>query len=173
MSDAPVMAAPAGKVIAAPPRRQAQAPGPCSLVIFGAGGDLTKRLLVPALYNLARTKLLPEKFAIVGVDLAQQTVEDWRNSLHSMLQSFIGNQSSESALESIDEDVWNRLAGCMSYLQGDMTDQSFYRKIGQHLQDLAGSKGVGENVIFYLAVADRFFSTIVEHIGKAGLAQEC
>ena len=64
---------------------------PCAMVIFGAGGDLTKRLLVPALYNLSRTKVLPEKFALIGVDLAEGTAESWREHLYDMLKSFVGN----------------------------------------------------------------------------------
>ena len=66
----PAAAHPQGEVLTAPPRRTAKPPGPCSMVIFGAGGDLTKRLLVPALYNLATTGLLPEHFELIGVDLA-------------------------------------------------------------------------------------------------------
>ena len=73
------------------------------MVIFGAGGDLTKRLLVPALYNMACAKPVPEHFAIIGVDLADRTVDDWRQSLLDMLRSFVGNPDSESDLEAIDQ----------------------------------------------------------------------
>ena len=76
------------------------------MVIFGAGGDLTRRLLIPALYNLANTGLLPEHFAIVGVDLADRSLDDWRNSLHDMLQSFVGNPSSESRIPALDGSAW-------------------------------------------------------------------
>ena len=55
------------QLIECPPRRQPKPADPCAMVIFGASGDLTKRLLVPALYNLSRTKLLPEQFAVIGV----------------------------------------------------------------------------------------------------------
>ena len=74
--------------MAAPPRRTAHAPGPCAMVIFGAAGDLTKRLLVPALYNLATTKLLPEYFELIGVDLADLDANAWRDSLHKMMEEF-------------------------------------------------------------------------------------
>jgi glucose-6-phosphate 1-dehydrogenase len=59
------------------------------MVIFGAAGDLTKRLVVPALYNLACAKLLPQEFAIVGVDLAKKSDDEWRESLAEMLQQFV------------------------------------------------------------------------------------
>lgn len=67
----------------------ARAAGPCSMVIFGAGGDLTKRLVVPALYNLACAKLLPDQFAITGVDLADVPPEKWHESLEQMTQQFV------------------------------------------------------------------------------------
>jgi glucose-6-phosphate 1-dehydrogenase len=69
------------QVIAAPPRRQPRPADPCAMVIFGAGGDLTKRLVVPALYNLSRTKVLPDKFALIGVDRAEGDAESWRDHL--------------------------------------------------------------------------------------------
>jgi glucose-6-phosphate 1-dehydrogenase len=69
---------PAARVIEASPRRQPSPADPCAMVIFGASGDLTKRLVMPALYNLSRTKVLPEKFALIGVDLAEGTAESWQ-----------------------------------------------------------------------------------------------
>lgn len=75
------------------PRRQSSAADPCAMVLFGGTGDLTKRLLMPALYNLSRTKLLPEKFALIGVDLAKGTAESWRDHLYDRLKSFVGNSA--------------------------------------------------------------------------------
>ncbi|HQT80357.1 MAG TPA: glucose-6-phosphate dehydrogenase, partial [Rhodopila sp.] len=69
----------AAQVVSAPPRRSAHPPGPCAMVIFGAGGDLTKRLLVPALYNLTTTGLLPEHFELIGVDLADLDTQSWND----------------------------------------------------------------------------------------------
>src|SRR5579863_8975097 len=83
------------KVVEPLPRREARPADPCAIVIFGAGGDLTKRLVVPALYNLARTKVLPEKFALIGVDLAAGTAENWRDHLYDMMKSFVRNASAE------------------------------------------------------------------------------
>src|SRR5664279_402988 len=109
------------KRVTAPPRRQPRPADPCAMVIFGAGGDLTKRLVMPALYNLARTKVLPEKYALIGVDLAEGTAESWRDHLHAMLKSFVGNAAAEFDLDKIDEAAWKRLAEKMSYVQGDLT----------------------------------------------------
>jgi glucose-6-phosphate 1-dehydrogenase len=142
------------------------------MVIFGAGGDLTHRLLVPALYNLAHTGLIPEQFAIIGVDIAERSVDDWRNSLHAMLQSFVGNPSSESRIDAIDEAAWQRLAGCMSYVRGDLNDRGLFEQLRLHLQDVAHRQQTGGNCLFYLAVSDRFFGPVVEQLGHAGLLDE-
>ena len=159
-------------VVAAPPRRQAKPPGPCTMVIFGAGGDLTKRLLVPALYNLSRTGLLPAQLAIVGVDAADLETDAWRNSLREMLQSFVGNAASESRIDAVDDTVWHRLADGMSYLKGDFTDPGLFQKLHDHLDELANTRQTQGNVLFYLAVADRFFGPIIESLGHAGLTDE-
>src|SRR6185312_4772398 len=150
----------AGEMLAAPPRREAPPPPPCAMVIFGAGGDLTKRLLVPALYNLARTGLLPADFALVGVDLAEMDTAGWRASLRTMMQEFVGRSGAEDQLKAIDETVWNGFSGRMSYLRGDLTDQATYRALGTHLAEVSGTAGTQDNCLFYLAVADRFFEPV-------------
>ncbi|HEY3845709.1 MAG TPA: glucose-6-phosphate dehydrogenase, partial [Acetobacteraceae bacterium] len=160
------------KVVAAPPRREAKSPGPCAMVIFGAGGDLTKRLLVPALYNLSRTGLLPEHFAIVGVDAVDQDTAAWSKSLRDMLQSFVGNAASESRIDAVDDTAWQRLAGVMSYVKGDFNDPGLFDKLHAHLNDVANTHQTQGNVLFYLAVADRFFGPIIENLGHAGLPDE-
>ncbi len=142
------------------------------MVIFGASGDLTRRLLVPALYNLARTGLVPEQFAIIGVDIAERGAEDWRDSLRAMLQTFVGNPNSENRIEAIDDAVWQRLTAGMSYVQGDFADRGLFEKLRLHLHDVARERQTGGNCLFYLAVADRFFGPIVEQLGHAGLPDE-
>src|SRR6202163_5087200 len=88
----PIRLAPAAHAVeATPPRRQAGPADPCAMVLFGATGDITKRLVMPALYNLSRTKVLPEKFALIGVTRAEGTAESWRDHLYSTLKSFVGN----------------------------------------------------------------------------------
>src|SRR5258707_11101711 len=106
----PIRIPPSTRGVESPPRRQASPADPCAMVIFGAGGDLTKRLVMPALYNLSRTKVLPEKFALIGVDLAAGTAERWRDHLYDMLKSFVGNAAAEFDVDEIDEAAWKRLA---------------------------------------------------------------
>jgi glucose-6-phosphate 1-dehydrogenase len=159
------------RVTAAPRRRQPSPADPCAMVIFGAGGDLTKRLVAPALYNLSHTKVLPEKFALIGVDLAQGTAESWRDHLYETLKSFVGNAAAEFDLDRIDETAWNQLAEKMSYVQGDLNDSGLYGKLGKHLEEAAREHNTAGNVIFYLAVADRFFGPVVDKLGEAKLVE--
>ena len=157
------------RVAVAPPRRQAPPADPCAMVVFGASGDLTKRLVVPALYNLARTKLLPENFALIGVARTEESAESWRGHLRDMLESFVGNDAAEFDVDHIDEDMWKSLAGKMSYIHGDLTKPEVYEKLRGALDKAGKAHGTQGNVIFYLAVADGLFGTVVDELGKAKL----
>jgi len=150
---------------------QAKPAGPCAMVIFGAAGDLTKRLVVPALYNLMKGKLLPEKFALIGVDHNDRTTEQWRQELSEMMQSFLKG-GGEFQPKSIDSDAWNALLSKMTFFKGDFDDAATFTKLGQLLDKTEHDKATGGNVLFYLAVADRFFGPVAEQIAKAGLADE-
>src|SRR5271170_7151534 len=163
---------PNAQLLASPPRRQASPADPCAMVIFGAGGDLTRRLVAPALYNLSRTRILPKNFALIGVDLAEGTAESWRDHLYQMLKSFVGNPAAEFDIDGIDEPAWKRLAATMSYVQGDLTKAALYENIHDALAKVEKAQGTQGNVIFYLAVADRFFGTVVEELGKAELTNQ-
>ncbi|MEP9398961.1 glucose-6-phosphate dehydrogenase [Mesorhizobium sp. KR2-14] len=142
------------------------------MVIFGASGDLTKRLMVPALYNLSRTGLLPQHFALIGVDRAQGTAESWRAHLLDMLKSFVGNADAGFEIDRIDEEAWTRLADRMSYVQGDLTTADVYQKVRASLDEAESSQGTQGNAMFYLAVASQLFGTVVDRLGEAGLTDE-
>ena len=158
--------------VEAPPRRRPKPADPCAMVIFGAGGDLTKRLVVPALYNLARTDVLPENFALIGVGHGESTTEKWCGQLHAMLKTFVGNTTSEFDADKIDQAAWTRLAERMRYIQGDFTKPDVYGRIGEALGEAKKAHGTRGNVIFYLAVADRFFGTVVDQLGQAKLTEQ-
>src|ERR1700753_69465 len=153
------------------PALEARPAGPCAMVIFGAGGDLTKRLVVPALHNLASGNLLPKNFALIGVDLADLTVDQWRDNLNSMMQSFLAG-GGEFQPKSIDHDAWQDLLDKMSYLRGDFADDATFKKLGDLLQKAEDERHTGGNVLFYLAIADRFFGPVVDKSGGAGLTDE-
>jgi glucose-6-phosphate 1-dehydrogenase len=165
-------APPAAQVIACPPRRQPKPADPCAMVIFGASGDLTKRLVVPALYNLQRTKVLPEQFALIGVARTDGDAASWRDGLHSTLESFVGHPAAEFNVDHIDEEVWRQLASKMTYMQGDLTKPEIYEQLRRSLDEAEKTRGTRGNVIFYLAVADRLFGTVVEQLGRAKLTDE-
>lgn len=143
--------------------------GPCSMVVFGAAGDLTRRLVVPALYNLACAELLPREMAIIGFDLAENNDGAWHQSLLEMLEVFVKSNGQESK---VNKDVWNYLTQRMTYLQGDLNNPDSYQKLKAKLAETDGTRGCQGNYLFYLAVADRFFGSTVEHLGQSGLAAE-
>ena len=172
MLDKPQRISPAIRVAESPPRRQAKPADPCTMVIFGASGDLTKRLVVPALYNLARTNMLPENFSLIGVARTEESGKSWLAHLHTMLESFIGNASAEFDVDHIDEAVWKRLADKMSYIHGDLTKPDIYEKLRGELDKAEKANNTKGNAIFYLAVADRLFGTVVEQLGNAKLSDQ-
>ena len=162
---------PTAQVVESPPRRQPRPADPCAMVIFGAGGDLTKRLVMPALYNLARTKMLPENFAFIGVDLARERRELARpSSRHAgklrrkCRRRVRCRPDRRGGVEAAGEKI--------SYVQGDFTKPELYEKIRVALAEAEKTNGTQGNVIFYLAVADRFFGTVVEQLGKAKLTDQ-
>ncbi len=136
------------------------------MVIFGAAGDLTKRLIVPSLYNLACGQLLPQEFAIVGFDLADQNDDAWHAELKEMAQQFVDGAGST---EPLNEDVWKWLTSKMTYVRGDLTDANSYRQLKSKLETIDQQCGTGGNYLFYFAVADRFFEIVASNLGKAGL----
>jgi glucose-6-phosphate 1-dehydrogenase len=145
---------------------------PCAMVLFGAGGDLTRRLVIPAIYNLLLSKTLPDNFALIGVDLAEGSVESWAKRLHDMLETFIGNRSSDFDIEAIDEAAWSVLVSKMVYIQGDLTKPQLYADIGKALETAKARNATNGNAIFYLAVAGQFFGTVIDQLGAAGLVTQ-
>lgn len=157
------------QVVASPSRCEAKPGDPCAMVIFGATGDLTRRLVVPALYNLARTNLLPEQFALIGVARSARSTESWREHLYDMLKSFVGKTGAEFSTDHIDEAAWQKLAAKMTYVQGDLTQPELYERLRGTLDGAEKTHGTQGNAVFYLAVGDRLFGPVVDHLGKAGL----
>jgi glucose-6-phosphate 1-dehydrogenase len=135
------------------------------MVIFGANGDLTKRLVVPALYNLSKSGLLPPHFALVGVDHNAKTAETWRSDLHGFLEQ-IGGSGPEGK---IDQESWDRLGSAMSYVQGDFTDPATFQKLRTRLDELNTTNELDGNVLFYLATSDHFFGPLVDALAQADL----
>ena len=145
---------------------------PCTLVIFGAGGDLTKRLLMPAMYNLARIKLLPEKFALIAIERTPKPVEVFRGYLAQGVRSFVSDTAVGPTSEPFDQQAWDSLASRIVHFAGDLTEPDTYARLHDVLQKTATLHRTGGNAVFYLAVAPQLFGTIVEQLGAVGLTQE-
>src|SRR5882724_2305401 len=139
-------------------------PPPCAIVIFGANGDLTRRLIVPALYNLARTQLLPRSLSLIGVDHNKKTSEEWMAQLKGFLAQALAKNN-----EDVDESLWGQVARCMTFLSGDFEKPDTYERLKDLLAELDERQSLGSNVLFYMAVADRFFGTIAGKLGETGL----
>jgi len=134
---------------------------PCSIVIFGASGDLTARKLIPALYHLAKDHQLPSTCRIIGFARREKTDDSWRAELRADLDQF-------SRTKPVDEAVWRQFAASLFYCQGDLTDAAAYQK----LETLLTSFGQGplrENLLFYLAISPSQFGVVAEQIHRAGL----
>ena len=163
---------PATEKAAGSAARRAAPVDPCAIVIFGASGDLTKRLVMPALYDLSCSGALPDHFALIGVDLAEGTAETWRDHLHAMLKDFVGDKAGDPEVSRIDQAAWARLTGAMAYVQGDITQPNVYSDLRRALDNAEKTHGTLGNVIFYLAIADRFFGIVVDQLGAAKLTEQ-
>ena len=155
------------------PRAGAAKPAPdCTLVIFGVTGDLTHRLLMPALYNLARWKLLPERFAIVGVGRSEMSTDGLRDDLTKAMQGFVADKGGEFSADSLDREAWSRVVGRLDYLAGDVDDPATYQELSRRIEASREGQAAGGNVLFYLAVAARLFGPVVKRLGESGLTRE-
>lgn len=135
----------------------------CStLVIFGGTGDLTHRKLIPALYNLAHDKLMPEGFAVVCIGRRDKTQEEYRAELDQSLQRHSRNE--------IQEKIWAGLREKVHYLRFDFTDLAGYARLKGLLDTLDQQEHAGRNRIYYLAVAPEYFETIVHGLHVSGLS---
>jgi len=138
-----------------------RAAGPCVFVLFGAAGDLTKRKLVPALFNLGKAKLLPDNFAVIGVSVDDLSLEDFRSQVTSFLPA---GTDSPDALECFR----NRLF----YERGDFADPNTFTKLRERLAAIDAEQHTEGNYLFYLATAPTFFSQIVQQLGAAALSRQ-
>ncbi len=134
------------------------------MVVFGADGDLTKRKLVPSLYNLAKSGVLPKHFALVGFAISDLDDAGFRHKLGQDVQEFVGGP--------LDDAVWDRLVERFHYVTGDFKDPEAYERLGSRLRHVAERHGTADNYMFYLACAPQFFGEIIRQLGAAGLTGE-
>lgn len=137
---------------------------PSIMVIFGAGGDLTRRKLLPAIYHLCRDGYLPEAFAVIGVDRKDTDDAGYR--------ARIDVEGREFADETVDEAQWQRLLGCLYFASGDFADPGMYKRLAARLVEIGDTHDIRPNYLFYLATPPRFFGVIAAELGAAGLLTE-
>lgn len=134
---------------------------PCTVVIFGASGDLTARKLIPALYHLFLGKQLPSPVRIIGFARREKTDQQWREELRAALEKF-------SRTKPVDEEVWSAFAQNISYCIGDFSDANAFARLKEQLGRFEGQE-LQRNLLFYLATPPSQFAEVVEHLHNAGL----
>jgi glucose-6-phosphate 1-dehydrogenase len=144
--------------------RLRRSPDPCAMVIFGASGDLTERKLVPALYYLARERLLPPGFSVVGCGRTRFTDEQFREKMRQAVKKFLKLPEGEDTfLKSFSEGIF--------YLADDFSKPQAYTALATLLERLDRERGTSGNRLFYLSTPPSFFPVTVRQLGSAGLAR--
>ena len=134
---------------------------PCIMVLFGASGDLAKRLLMPALYNLLLDGLLPAQFALVGIAKDELTTDSFRERMSKDIRTF-------NTRKDFNDKAWQDLCGRLYYLPGDFADRAAFVRLRELVGQLDAQYQAKGNILFYLAVPPAVFGLISANIGKAG-----
>jgi glucose-6-phosphate 1-dehydrogenase len=134
------------------------------MVVFGANGDLTKRLLMPALYNLSGMKLLDEGFSVLALDRDPGADDGFRDRQKRTMESFTVAAGGEFAEDNLNTGWWDWLEQRLHYISGDFSQKATFDALADRLKD--------GNAVFYLAVADRFFCGIIDKLHESGLLKE-
>ena len=145
--------------------RSSRKPYACVLVIFGASGDLTKRKLIPALYNLALDKRLPERFAVVGYARSEMTHEAFREAMREAVKEF-----SRTGLK--DQAVWQQFASTLYYVSGRYDEAEGYQKLKEFVDGFDRGSRVLPARVFYLAIPPDLYGTVVERVAAGALASK-
>jgi glucose-6-phosphate 1-dehydrogenase len=139
-------------------------PDPCAFVIFGVTGDLAHRLVVPSLYNLAASGLLPDNFCVVGVARNGMSNDELRQSLMKGLHQF--------STRKVDETIAKRVLECVTCVEADPTEPSSFDRLREQLQKLEKARQTIGNRLFYLATPPSAFAPIARELGRTGLLAE-
>ncbi|MEO1967179.1 MAG: glucose-6-phosphate dehydrogenase [Sphingomonadaceae bacterium] len=131
---------------------------PATLVIFGAGGDLTRRLLVPSLIHMMAAGMIDDQFSVLGVSRSEMSDAEFRQSL----EDFDAGETGAGYAK-----AWRKLRGKVHYMAGDVTDSGFYTQLDERLE-----KDGADNAVFYLAISPSLFEPIIDGLGEAGLFEK-
>ena len=144
-------------------RRLPRVPEPCALVIFGIGGDLSRKKLIPAVYDLANRGLLPNDFVVVGFSRS-----DWPGG--GSFESLARKSAKDGARTSWNEEVWKRLAGNTKFIEGSFDDDAAFDQLVKTMDELRDSHGIRGNAAFYMSVPPSLFPNVLEQMRRTGLA---
>ncbi len=137
------------------------APQPCTLVIFGGGGDLTRRKLLPAIYNQGLEGELPANFAVLGLAIEKMNDAEYRQFAKKGIEQF--------SRQPLEANYWAGFENCLHYIQGSFDDPEVYVKLKQRLSEIDANFGIPGNRVFYLAIPPTFIETVVRQLKAAGL----
>ncbi len=143
-------------------RRIPRVAGPCVLVLFGVTGDLSRKKLMPAVYDLANRGLLPPGFSLVGFARRDWENEDFAQVTHDAVK--------EHARTPFNDAVWQQLSEGIRFVPGEFADDAAFDRLAQTVAELDVERGTGGNYAFYLSVPPKFFPTVVAQLKRAGLA---
>jgi len=144
---------------------QGEPADPCALVIFGAAGDLTKRLLIPSLFNLHCDGLLPDPFVIIGMARHEFSSEEFREKMSSDVREY-------SRGDNFDDTAWDAFCAKLYYFKGSFDDDSAFEKLARTLNELDAEFNIGGNVVFYMATPPSVFGMISSNLQAVGLNKE-
>ncbi|GAA3977697.1 glucose-6-phosphate dehydrogenase [Actinomadura viridis] len=143
-------------------KRLPRVAGPCVLVLFGVTGDLSRKKLLPAIYDLANRGLLPPGFSLVGFARRDWDHQDFRQIAYESVK--------EHARTPFREDVWTHLSEGMHFVPGEFSDPGAFDALAMAVKELDESRGTGGNYAFYLSIPPKFFPQVVEQLQRSGLA---
>jgi glucose-6-phosphate 1-dehydrogenase len=143
-------------------RRLPRVPSPCALVVFGVTGDLARKKLLPAVYDLANRGLLPADFVLLGF-----ARRDWEDG---DFEDLAKKAAKEHARTDWKEDVWARLSGDIMFVPGSFDDDEAFDTLRDTLDDLCSSHGIKGNAAFYLSIPPKMFPTVLEQMERTGMA---
>ena len=138
---------------------------PCTMVIFGATGDLTRRKLMPALYHLMSDGLLSRDFSVIGIGRGEMSDDQFRDAMRGALENC-------GAAGAAEPSVWDVFADRLEYVSGDLSDAATYVALGDRLSMLERGNGSARGRLFYLALPPSAYETALVHLSESGLAPQ-
>ena len=145
-------------------KRMPRIAGPCGVVIFGVTGDLSRKKLMPAIYDLANRGLLPPTFSLIGFARREWADQDFGAIVEEAVR--------QHARTPFRQEVWDRLAEGFRFVQGSFDDDASFAKLAETLEKLDAERGTGGNHAFYLSIPPKAFPVVCEQLKKSGLASQ-